>query len=445
MNKFKLFNKQLSSFQWIIIGFLGIILLGSCLLTLPISSQSGEWTPFLKALFTATSAVCVTGLIVVDTASHWSYFGQSIILLLIQIGGLGVVTIVTLLGLLSGRKISLMQRVTIQDSVSAFKIGGIVRYTIFILKITLTIEFLGAIIMMPTMVHDYGVQGIWMSIFHSISAFCNAGFDLLGTISAPFVSLTGYQSNGIINIVIMCLIVFGGLGFLVWDDILEYKFKFKKYRLQSKLVLITSACLIILPAIFFYFNEYSQLNFSSRVLSSLFQSVTTRTAGFNTTDLTKMSDVGQFMMIILMLIGGSPGSTAGGLKTTTFVVLLIVTIQTVLRKDEVECFQKRIDHNIIKTASSLFITYVFLFLTGSFLISMIDHVPLLTSMFEVASAVGTVGLTLGITSTLSPASHIILIILMFLGRIGPITMIFAATTKGSKTGSKYPVEKVTVG
>lgn len=314
-------KKRLSSFQIIILGFSCVIIIGALLLMLPISSQSGNFTSFSDALFTSTSAVCVTGLVVKDTATYWSVFGQSIILILIQIGGLGVVTVAASFALLSGRKISLMQRSTIQETIAAPKMGGIVRLTQFILKMTFAIELTGALAMMPVFCKDYGLKGIGMAVFHSVSAFCNAGFDVMGTEAKPYASLTSYDGNIIINITIMLLIIIGGIGFLTWDDIRANKFKLKRYRMQSKVILTFTAILIIFPTIYFFFAEFSDYELKERILLSLFQAVTPRTAGFNTAELTSISEAGQAIMIVLMIIGGSPGSTAGGMKTTTVAVI----------------------------------------------------------------------------------------------------------------------------
>ena len=244
---------KLSSFQIITLGFAGIILLGAVLLTFPISSNSGEWTPFINALFTSTSAVCVTGLIVYDTASHWSIFGQIIILLLIQIGGMGVVTMVTAFFVISGKKVGLVARGTMQDAVSSHTIGGIIRYTGFILKGIFLIESIGALIMLPVFVIDYGAEGIWMAIFHSVSAFCNAGFDIMGTKTGEFSSLTSYVGDPVISLTICALIIIGGIGFMVWRDVVDHKFRLTKYSLQSKVALLVTAILLVVPAIYFFF------------------------------------------------------------------------------------------------------------------------------------------------------------------------------------------------
>ena len=436
---------RLSSFQIIISGFVGVILLGALLLMLPVSTTEGCITPFNETLFTATSAVCVTGLVVQDTGSYWSGFGQAVILALIQIGGLGVVTVAASFALLSGRKISLMQRSTMQDAISAPKVGGVVRLTQFILRGTFLIELLGAAAMLPVFCRDYGWRGIWMAVFHSISAFCNAGFDILGTENNPYPSLTGYTGSPIINITIMLLIVIGGIGFLTWDDICEHKWHFHRYRVQSKVILVITGFLIVMPAAFFFFEDFSALPTGTQLLVSFFQSVTTRTAGFNTVALSAMSGASKGIMILLMLIGGAPGSTAGGMKTTTLGVLLANAVATFRQRDNAQFFKRRIDCNTVKTASTILTMYLTLFFGGGIFISVYEHLPLSDCLYETSSAVGTVGLTLGITPQLHIPSQIVLIILMYLGRVGGLTLIYA-TLSGKKAGNaKLPQEKITVG
>ena len=436
---------RLSSFQIIISGFVGVILLGALLLMLPVSTTEGCITPFNETLFTATSAVCVTGLVVQDTGSYWSGFGQAVILALIQIGGLGVVTVAASFTLLSGRKISLMQRSTMQDAISAPKVGGVVRLTQFILRGTFLIELLGAAAMLPVFCRDYGWRGIWMAVFHSISAFCNAGFDILGTENNLYPSLTGYTGSPIINITIMLLIVIGGIGFLTWDDICEHKWHFHRYRVQSKVILAITGFLIVVPAAFFFFEDFSALPTGTQLLVSFFQSVTTRTAGFNTVALSAMSGASKGIMIVLMLIGGAPGSTAGGMKTTTLGVLLANAVATFRQRDNAQFFKRRIDCNTVKTASTILTMYLTLFFGGGIFISVYEHLPLSDCLYETSSAVGTVGLTLGITPQLHIPSQIVLIILMYLGRVGGLTLIYA-TLSGKKAGNaKLPQEKITVG
>ena len=438
-------KNRFTSFQIIIWGFIAIILMGALLLMLPVSSKAGIITPFNEALFTSTSAVCVTGLVVQDTATYWSWFGQGIILVLIQIGGLGVITIAVSFALLSGRKISLMQRSVMQEAISAPKVGGIVRLTGFILKGTFLVEFTAAFIMMPVFVKDFGAKGIWMAIFHSISAFCNAGFDLMGTENVKYASLTSYISHPLINITIMLLIIIGGIGFLTWEDILKNKYRIKSYRMQTKVILTTSLLLILFPAFFFFFRDFADMPMKERIFSSLFQAVTPRTAGFNTVDLTTMTEDGLGIVIALMLVGGSPGSTAGGMKTTTLAVLIANTLACFRRKEDAQMFGRRIENSTVKNAATIFMMYIVFFFGGAIVISAVEDLSFSTCLFETASAIGTVGLTLGITPGLGVISQIILMILMFLGRVGGLTLIYAALSGSGKKISKLPQEKMTVG
>ena len=438
-------GKRLSSSQIIILGFAALILIGSLLLMLPVSTQDGRSANFSDALFTATSAVCVTGLVVQDTATYWSTFGQAVIIALIQIGGMGVVTVAIAISSFSGKQISLKQRSTMQEAISAHKVGGIVRLTGFIIKMTIIFELLGAVIMAPTFCKEFGVlKGIWYAVFHSISAFCNAGFDLMGT-KTPYSSLTYFVDNPVINFVIMSLIIIGGIGFMTWDDIKVNKHHVRKYRMQSKVILITTVLLISLPALYFFLFEFGDKPMGERIWSSLFQSVTPRTAGFNTADLTQISETGTAITIMLMLIGGSPGSTAGGMKTTTLAVLFSTAISVFRRREHTHFFGRRVNDDTIRNAATILMMYVILFLTGGFLISHIESLPLLTCLYETASAIGTVGLTLGITPNLGIASQIILIVLMYIGRVGGLTLIFSALSGNQGNTARLPQEKITVG
>ncbi|WP_461884020.1 TrkH family potassium uptake protein [Fusicatenibacter sp.] len=438
-------KRHMSSFKMIILGFMGVILAGALLLMLPIASKEGKMTPFPDTLFTATSAVCVTGLAVKDTGSYWSQFGQAVILALIQIGGLGVVTIAVSIAMLSGRKISLMQRSTMQDAISAPKVGGIVRLTRFILKGTFLVELSGAMLLLPVFFKDYGAEGIWMAFFHSISAFCNAGFDLLGKNGNLYPSLTAYADNPLLNVTIMGLIVIGGIGFLTWDDIHTRKFRIRQYSMQSKVILLTSSILILVPAVFFYFTDFAGMSRKERLLASLFQSVTTRTAGFNTENLSAMSGASKAVMVGLMMIGGAPGSTAGGLKTTTFAVLLASTFATFRQREDTQLFRRRIEREALKNAAALLIMYLFLVLAGGIIISECENLSITECLYETASAVGTVGLTLGITPGLGVFSKGILIVLMFLGRVGGLTLVYAVLPERKTIYAKLPLEKINIG
>ena len=440
-----LHKKHLSSAQIILAGFAAVILLGAWLLMLPISSRSGTWTPFLDTLFTSTSAVCVTGLVLYDTATHWTLFGQIVILTLIQIGGMGVITVAASIAMLSGRKITLSQRSTMQDAISAPQVGGIVRFTGFILKGILLVELTGAALLSIVFIRDYGFpRGLWMGIFHSVSAFCNAGFDLLGE-KVPFSSLTAYVTNPIVNLTIGHLIILGGLGFLTWEDVCRNKWHFQKYRMQSKVILVSTALLITIPALYFFFFEFNDLPFAVRAWGSWFQSVTPRTAGFNTLDYADMSEVGQFITSALMVIGGAPGSTAGGMKNTTFAVLIACAVAVFQKRKDGHYFGRRLSTDTVKDAVAIFLLYMATFLLGGMIISRVENLPLITCFFESASAVGTVGLTLGITTSLGTVSKIVLITEMFFGRVGGLTLIFATIPAAKNLLSRLPEEKIAVG
>ncbi len=436
---------QLSTSQIILIGFALAILVGTLLLTLPFATSDGKGASFPDAVFTATSAICVTGLVVQDTATYWSAFGQGIILLMIQIGGMGVVTVAVAITMLSGKKISLKTRTTMQEAISAHHVGGVVHLTGFIIRGTAIIEGLGTLALLPAFIPRFGIlKGIWYSVWHSISAFCNAGFDLMG-VRGEYSSLTTEAHDPLINIVIMILIIVGGVGFLTWEDIVTNKWRFKKYRMQSKIIIVTSALLIFIPAAIFFFTEFDDIPAGERIWASLFQSVTARTAGFNTVDLNLLSGSGIVIMTALMLIGGSPGSTAGGMKTTTFATMLSTSLSVFRSREHTHFFGRRIGDDTVRQAGSILTMYLTLFLTGGCLISRIEGLPLRDCLFETASAIGTVGVTLGITPTLGGLSRAILILLMYFGRVGGLTIIFAALSNKQTPPSTLPQEKLTVG
>ena len=441
----RLFGKKLSSFQIIIAGFFSVILLGAMVLMLPVSSQQGMWTSMEDALFTSTSAVCVTGLVVRDTASYWSIFGQVVILLLIQIGGLGIVSVAAFIATTSGRKISLLQRSMLQECISAHQIGGVVKMTGFIVKVTLLVELAGALVMMPTFCREFGAEGIWMSVFHSISAFCNAGFDVMGVRTGAYSSLTHFSGSAGVSLPISLLIMIGGIGFLTWDDIAANKFRVKRYRMQTKAILLATAALILLPTLFFFFGEFSEYPLGERICLSVFQAVTPRTAGFNTANMSALSGAGRAMLILLMVIGGAPGSAAGGIKVTTAMVLFATTHAAFRRRKSPQMFGRRIEDDIVKNAVTLLIMYLTLMFAGAFIISAVERLPFGTCVFETSSAIGTVGLSLGITPSLGTVSHMILIALMFLGRVGGLTLMYAAVSNRGVEVAQYPAEKIMVG
>lgn len=436
--------------QIIILGFLFLIAIGTALLMLPVSTSGPGGASFLDALFTATSATCVTGLVVQDTALYWSPFGQTVLLVLIQIGGMGVVTMAVAIFIFTGRHISLKQRWVMQESISAPQVGGIVRQTRFILKTALAMEAAGAALLALRFCPQMGVRGVWYAVFHSISAFCNAGFDLMGVRSGPCSSLTSYTADSLVNITIILLIVLGGIGFMTWQDFREHKWHLRSMRLQTKVVLSTTAILLAGGFLYFFLYEFRQPQWQSlgtgeRFWAALFQTVTPRTAGFNTVDLSQMTPPSQLLTILLMLVGGSPGSTAGGFKTTTLAVLLLTTAAVFRRRDTAHCFGRRLQDEAVHNAMALFVIYLLLAVTGGILICCIDGIPLMGALFESSSAVATVGLSLGYTAGLSAASRLILIFLMYFGRVGGLTVIYAVTVRGTGKVSQFPQERLTVG
>ena len=432
-------------------GYLIIILLGTILLALPVATRGPGSTGISDCFFTATSATCVTGLIRFDTATHWTLFGQLVILTMIQIGGVGFMTVAIIVLVLARKKIGLSQRSLMQNSISAPQIGGIVRMARFIALGTVVLELAGAILLSFDFIPRFGVgKGIYYSIFHSVSAFCNGGFDLMGGETGHFSSLTGMAGNWYVCVIIELLIFVGGLGFFVWNDLRVRRFRLKQLALQSKMVLSISVGLVILGAAAFLLLEWNQplyagLSVGEKIHASLFQSVSARTAGFNTVDLAWMTEGGIFVMICLMLVGGSTGSTAGGIKTTTFWVLCISIFATFGRKKNIEMFGRRMNEGITRTAACVFMTYLLLTAGVSVIISAIEGLPFLTALFETVSAMATVGLTLGITPGLGMVSKLLLAFLMLCGRVGSITMLLAFSSDKRAANSRLPLENVQVG
>lgn len=441
--------KRLSKAQTIALGFFLIIALGTILLMLPISSKSGMATGFQDALFTATSATCVTGLVVADTYQHWSIFGQVVILLLIQTGGLGFITMGVFFSIFLKRKIGLKERNLIQESVNTLELGGVVRLVKKIVPWTLIIEGIGALILFVRFLPRMGVkEALWNGIFHGISAFCNAGFDLMGKYE-PYSSLVYYYDDIIVNVVIMLLIIIGGIGFIVWDDISVHKWRIKKYRLHTKVVLSATGILIFAGAVLFYLfekdNVLAGMSVKGQVLSSLFGSVTARTAGFNTTDTALYTPATIVLTSILMFIGGSPGSTAGGIKTTTAVVLILLVIANLRNREEVNIFGRRLDSDSVRKASTVFILNLILALGSIMAICAIQPLALEDVVFEVSSAIGTVGMTTGITRDLTVVSRYIIIVLMYCGRIGSMSFALSFLEKRKDATMKLPKERITIG
>ena len=431
-------------------GYLVVIALGTLLLMLPFSNREGTATTFMDAWFTATSATCVTGLVTNDTYTFWSEFGQVVILILIQIGGIGFMTIAISALTLTRKKIGLSERMLMQESVAAPQIGGIVRMSKFVLSGTLFFEGIGAVLLAFYFVPRLGLgKGIYYAVFHSISAFCNAGIDLMGYYS-PSSSLITAGDSYLVSLTIAGLIIIGGIGFLVWEDLKKCKWKFRYYRLHTKMVIFATGVLIIGGTLLMFLFEWGQPSMEGKtlgqqILSAFFQAVTPRTAGFNTVDLNALTDSSQMLMVCLMFIGGSPGSTAGGIKTTTILVLML-TIWTELRKrKDLELFRRRVEGEAIRHACCLMMFYGLLSIGSSMAIATIENLGIKQTLFETVSALCTVGLSLGITSSLGMVSQVILILLMFIGRVGGITILIAFTNRISMIPSKLPVEKVSVG
>ncbi len=437
-----------NSIQMIALGFAGIILIGTLLLSLPAASRDGASLPFIDALFTSASATCVTGLVVHDTYTQFSLFGQIVILCLIQIGGLGFMTVATLFLMMARRKIGLAERGVLTESVSAFQIGGIVRLIRRIIICTAIVEGMGAILLAIRFCPQMGVAtGVYYAVFHSISAFCNAGFDLMGRF-APYTSLIPYQSDVLVNLTIMTLIVIGGLGFVVWDDIMEHKLRYDRYKLHTKIVLLSTAFLIIGGAILFYTmeqgNVLAAMHPIDKLLASLFQSITPRTAGFNTVDTAALTEGGTVLTMLLMMIGASPGSTGGGIKTTTIMVILLATISYIRNTDDINIFHRRLENNTIKRAYCSTTIYIMLSILGIFLLITTQGLPVKDAAFETLSALGTVGLSTGITRELDTLSRMVIILLMYSGRVGSLTLLMAVMM-GTKSKLRNPEEKIIIG
>lgn len=440
---------RLTRTQIISLGFFIVITLGTLLLMLPVSSASGDATPFLDSLFTATSATCVTGLVTVDTATHWSLFGKCVILIMIQLGGLGFMTIATFFFIIVNKRIGLRNRELLSESISTLELGGILKLAKRIIAVTAAAEITGAVLLALRFCPQFGLKrGIFMSVFHSVSAFCNAGFDLLGGIE-KFGSFVPYSADALVNITLMLLIVIGGLGFLVWDDMLRHGVRIKKYRLHSKIVLTATGVLLLFGAVVLFFTEKhaacAGMGIGERILTALFGSVTARTAGFNTIDIAAMSDGGKLTTIMLMFVGGSPGSTAGGIKTTTVFTLLIFTFSYIRGNRSFGLYGRRLEDGALDRAATVFFTNLLLMLTATLIIVSFDSLPLVDTLFETTSAVATVGMSTGITRELSSASRVVIILLMFLGRVGSLSFAGALAERREPPRIVDPVEKIIIG
>lgn len=440
--------KTASPTRIIVSSFALIILAGSCLLALPFASNDGQSIGFLNALFTATSATCVTGLVVADTLTQWTLFGQLVILLLIQIGGLGIVTLATYFSVLLGRKISMKDKILAQESISNYSFSDVIRMIKSVIRITVGTELAGALVLCISFVPKFGPRGIYLAVFHAVSAFCNAGFDLIG----GYRSLTQFNNDPIVIYTIALLIMMGGLGFIVWKDLYDYK-KTKTLYLHTKMVLIMSAFLIVFGAVFFFISEHSNpatmgpLSLFEKINASIFHSVTCRTAGYNSVPLNEMNETSKALTILLMFIGAAPGSTGGGIKVTTFGILMIAIFSNIMGNDETIVLKRRVSQVIVNKALSIAGLSMLLIFTITAIIISVEKLSYINVLYEVTSAFGTVGLSTGITPHLQGISKLLLIFTMFLGRVGPLSFAVAIAMRENKKmqNAVYPEGKIMVG
>ena len=442
-------RRKINEGQVLALGFLAVILIGAALLRLPIASRDGVSIPWVDAIFTASSATCVTGLIVYDTYIQFTVFGQAVILTLIQIGGLGFMTVATMFSMFMGRRIGLMERGLMRESISTMQVGGIVRILKHVLIGTAVIEGLGAILLAIRFIPDMGfATGVYYGIFHSVSAFCNAGFDIMGRFG-PYSSLVPYQGDVLVNVVIMALIAIGGLGFVVWEDLYVKRFRFSRMSLHTKAVLVFTAVLIVGGAALFFIlerdNTLKDLPLGTRILASFFQSVTPRTAGFNTVSMGNLTGGGKLLIILLMGIGGSPGSTAGGMKTTTVLVLVLAAFSYVRSREDINYMGRRLESSVTRKAFTIATIYLLTVLIAVMLMVAMQPFVMEDVVFEVVSALSTVGLTVGITPSLNPVARIIISLLVYLGRVGAISVLMAFAQSHSGLNTKKPIDKVIVG
>ncbi len=440
---------RLSPAQTIAIGFAVIIFAGAVLLSLPISNRNGQSIPFINALFTAVSATCITGLSVYDIWSQFSGFGQVVMLLLVQTGGLGFMTVAVLFSFAMKKRIGLRERTFLSEAVSSNQLGGIIRLTRRILAGTAIFELGGAALLAVRFCPLFGFwKGLWYGLFHSVTAFCNAGFDLMGCLE-PGSSLTLFAGDWWVNIVIMLLILIGGTGFAVWSALLDNRHHWSRYSLHTKLVLSVSAIFIVIPTAIFFFTEKNAsmagMDVPQRILSSLFQSVTTRTAGFAGIDNGELSGAGSLLTMLLMFVGGAPGSTAGGIKITTFAVMALSIVGYIRGKADVNVFDRRLESGVARRAFCTVLFNFSLAAVGMFLISWLQPLPLEDIIFEVFSAIGTVGLTAGITGELCGLSKLVIMLLMYAGRVGSLAVLLTADEPRSKDKLRCPEGKIIIG
>lgn len=439
---------KLTPVQILAIGFATVILIGAILLNLPIATQDGSRTPFIDCLFVSTSATCVTGLVTVDTGTHWNYFGKTVIMFLIEIGGLGFMSFATLIALLLGKKITLKERLVMQEALNSFSLQGLVKMAKYVLVFTFSIQLAGALLLSTQFIPEFGLwKGIYYSVFHSISAFCNAGFDLVG----GFRSLTVYAENPVIILTIGSLIIIGGLGFYVWQEIYNFK-GLRRLSLHSKVALSGTAILLVIGTILMFIFESNNpgtmknMSFKGKILSSFFAAVTPRTAGFNSISTSDMTNAGVFLTIILMFIGGVPGSTAGGIKVTTAGVLVMTVLSIIKGREDTQIYKKRITKDAVYKSLAITTIGLGLVITVTMLLSITEPSATLEYLlYEATSAFGTVGMTLGLTTQLSFVGKAIVIFTMYCGRLGPLTVVLALAKRANSNKIKYPEDKILVG
>lgn len=427
------------------IGFLLLISLGGLILSTSFVTNTGERTGLIDSFFVAASASCVTGLTPLNTAMHWNFWGKLVILILIQIGGLGIMTLASIIPLILGRKIGIKSRAILKEQLNVNSMEGLVKLFKYVLAFTIITEGLGALALSFSFVPTYGVdKGIWFSIFHSISAFCNAGFDIMGDSIYPL------RNNGLVNITLMALVIVGGLGFMVTSEI-YYKRTFKNLSTHSKLVILVSIILLLLGAFGFFMIEsfdggvLEGEGLKGAIYQSLFQSVSARTAGFYSVNLSQIKDSSALFLMIFMFIGGSPGSTAGGLKTTTFVVLVLASISVIKKEREPVVFNRHIGEETIKKALAIFMISMSIVFLVSFILTLSESFDLVDILYETVSALATVGASRGITGGLSNLGKILIGLCMYLGRVGPMSMAFAFGIKSNKRMTRYPESFISIG
>ncbi|MDE6442352.1 MAG: Trk family potassium uptake protein [Clostridia bacterium] len=443
---------KLTVWQFLSLGFLTAIILGSLLLMLPFATKSGNSTSYINALFTATSAICVTGLAPYDTATHWTLFGQLVILLLIQTGGLGFMTLVSSIFLIFKRGMGLYSKNAFMQDAGSGKLNGITKMVKRIVIGTAIFETLGALILMIRFIPDFGAgNGIYFSIWHSISAFCNAGFDLMGTPGGEFVSLSKYASDPLVCLTLCALILIGGMGFCVWSDIIDCKGNMKKFQLNTKVVLLVNSVILVFGTVLFMVFErnssaYAPFNFGERLIVSIFNATTTRTAGFSTVNLAELSESGYLLMVIYMFVGGNSGSTAGGIKVNTFTVIIMGMLAVFRGRKDINIGKKRIDNSLLSQALAIFAAALMLVMMSTIIICALEpQTTFKAVLFECVSALSTTGLSLSLTPLLSIGSKIILIILMFAGRVGILTLALALGAKRTAAEIRRPVDSLYIG